>query len=768
MNLSKKIKQFANQFLLPVIVVTFLAASTSAYAAANITIIGNERVDEATITSYINVQGIVKGSKSAIQDSLEKLYASELFLESKIYQKKRDWIVEVKENPVVFEVKFVGNNKIDDDALKNEATLKKRSVFTKSKLQNDIKRINEIYLKSGRFLTKIDPKIIQKERNRIEVIFDIKEGPKAKIDDIYFVGNEAYSDSKLKEEITTQVSKWWKFLSSFDVYDSDRIEFDKEKLRRFYGSKGYADFYAISATAQITPTKDRFYITFLLEEGIKYDIGDITITNDVEKFDEDVLRQHILIKKGKTYNSDLIEKTVEKMVNQMSKQSFAFAHIEPVLTRNQEQKIIDVNFVIKETPPIYINEITITGNTRTIDKVVRRELRVREGDPYNITKINRSKQRLENLGYFEKVEFETNRIDNSDKVNLAVKLKEKKTGELSLGVGYSTVDRLTTNVGIRENNLFGTGQKLGFSVQKSFASFSGEVNYTRPYFLDRNIDVGFDIFKYELSKRNTLVYDQNSDGLTVRGGYAITEYLTHQLRYSLSSQEVSNVDSDVSIAIRNLEGSFVSSGIGHTLLYDKRNNSRQPTSGYYLSFSQDYTGIGGDIKTMKYTGSAGYYIPTFSEEFILKFLARGGLIDGLGQDVRSNYGFYLGGNTFRGFRFAGLGPRYVENGSADGGSAAGGTTYYVGTVEFMFPLGLPKELGINGVLFSDNGTLKGVDQINVGSSQVEDSGSLRSTYGFSLVWTSPMGPIRLDFSKIAKREDYDETQNFRFSFGTNF
>ena len=757
---------FISKISLLLLAIAFCCLSVG--ANAKIKIIGNERIDEESIKSYIDSAAILRGSDAAIQQSLKQLYQSELFLESKIYQEKEDWIIAVKENPIVFAVKFIGNNKIDDDTLATETSLRKRSVFTKSKLQNDLKRINEIYLKSGRFLTKIEPKIVQKERNRIEIIFDIKEGPKAKIDDIYFVGNEAYSDSRLQEEITTQVSKWWKFLSNFDVYDSDRIEFDKEKLRRFYGSKGYADFNTISAVAQIAPTKDRFYITFLVEEGIKYNIGEIEITNHVEKFEEDILQKDVLLKQGNIYNSNLVEKTVEKMVNTMSQKSFAFAHIEPVLTRNIEEKSIDINFVIKETPPIYINDITISGNVRTIDKVIRRELRLREGDPYNVTKINRSKQRLQNLGYFEKVEFETNRIDNTDKVDLNIIIKEKKTGELSLGLGYSTVDRLTTNIGIRENNLFGTGQKLGFNVQKSFASFSGEVNYTKPYFMGRNIDVGFDIFKYELGKRNTLVYDQNSSGLTLRGNYSITEYLTHQLRYALSSQEVSNVDENVSIAIRNLEGSFVSSGFGQTFLYDKRDNRIKPTSGYYISLSQDYAGIGGDIKTIKYTGSAGYYIPTFNEEFVLKFLARGGLIEGLGQDVRSNYGFYLGGNNFRGFRFAGLGPRYVEDGSAKNGSAAGGKVYYVGSVEFLFPLGLPKELGINGILFSDNGTLKGVDPINVKDSAVADSGSIRSSYGISIVWSSPMGPIRLDFSKIARKEEYDETQNFRFSFGTNF
>lgn len=753
--------------------VLFFCAIKLAFAEESlIKIVGNERIDEATIKSYLNISGIFKKNDNAIQESLENLYESDLFSESKIYYKIESGvefvIIEVQENPIIFDIKFVGNKKVDDEALMAEISLKKRDIFTKSKLQSDLKRISEIYLKSGRFLAKIEPKIITKDRNRIEVIFDISEGPKSKIAELYFVGNEAFNDEDLKIEITTKQSKWWKFLSSFDVYDSDRIEFDKEKLRRFYGTKGYADFAVISAVAQISPKKDKFFVNFLLEEGLKYRIGNVNIVNYVDKFDEKTLQEFILVKKGALYNLDLIDKTIEKMVEEMSKKSFAFAHIEPILKRNKEQQIIDIDFVIQETPSIYLNNILITGNTRTLDEVIRRELRVLEGDPYNVTKINRSKQRIENLGYFEKVVFETKRIDNTDKVDLEISVKEKKTGELSLGLGYSTVNRVTTNIGIRENNLYGTGQKLGINLQKSFANFSGEVNYTKPYFLDRNIDVGFDLFSYQLDKRNTLVYDQNSSGLTVRGGYAITEFLTHQLRYSLSTQSVSNVDEDASLAIQNLEGSFVTSGIGQSFLYDKRDNIRAPKSGYYISLSQDYSGIGGDIKTIKHVASAGYYTPTFNENFILKLLATGGSIQGLGQDVRSNYGFFLGGNNFRGFQYAGLGPRYIENGTAKGGSVIGAKNYYVGTVEFMFPLGLPKELGINGILFSDNGTVFGVDPINTKNADIVDTGSIRSSYGLSIAWSSPMGPIRLDFSRVAKKEEFDETQNFRFSFGTNF
>ena len=742
----------------------------SAFATETlIEIKGNERLEESVIISHLDINGLKKNSSKALQDSLKKLYESDLFLESKIYRQNSKIIVEVKENPIVSDVKIIGNKKMEDEALQSELSLKKRVIFTKSKLQSDLKRINEIYLKSGRFLAKIDPKIIQKDQNRIELIFEIFEGPKAKISNIYFVGNAAFSDAQLNDEISTKESKWWKFLSSSDTYDSDRIEFDREKLRRFYGSRGYADFATISAISQIAPTKDNFFVTFLLEEGIKYDVGEVNIINHIPKFDESILKKEILIKNGKVYNSDLIEKTIDKMVEVMSEKSYAFAHIEPVLKRNREEKIIDIDFVIQETPRIYINQIRVFGNTRTLDEVIRRELRFREGDAYNITRINRSKQRLENLGFFEKVTFSTKRIAETDKVDIEIEVKEKKTGELNLGVGYSTVDQLSLNAGIKERNLFGSGRELGFNIQKSFSRLTSEVNYTKPYFLDLPIDVGFDIFKYEMTRRNTLVYDQNSQGITFRGDYSITEFLKHQLHYSYSDQTIGNIDPSASIGIKNLAGNFVNSAVGQTLTYDRRNNRINPTSGYYASASQEYTGVGGDIRTLKHEGSAGYYLPLFSDDYTLKFLARGGAIDGLGQDVRSNYGFFLGGNNFRGFEYAGLGPRVINSsGSAVGGDVVGGKIYYVGTAELRFPLGLPKDLGINGILFSDNGTVKGADYISKSSTSVADSGSLRSSYGLSLAWASPMGPIRLDFSRVAKKEIYDRTQNFRFSFGTNF
>ncbi len=736
----------------------------------NIEIIGLERLDAKTVLSLINTQNLKKNISQAVLESLKKLYESDLFVDVKIYRRLGKVVIEVKENPIIAEVKFVGNNKIDDEALQNEVSLKKRTIFTKAKLQNDLKRINELYIKSGRFLTKIDPKIIAKDQNRIEIIFDINESSKAKIGKIYFIGNTEFSDKELSEEVSTKQSRWWRFLSSSDSYDSDRIEFDKEILRRFYGKNGFADFIVVSSTAQINPQKDKFFISFLVEEGIKYKFGDINIINRINKFDSSTLQKKILPKKGKIYNAELIEKTIDSFVETMSEASFAFADIEPVLRRNREEKIIDIDFVIQETPRIYINQIRIKGNFRTLDEVIRREIRLREGDPYNITKINRSKQRIENLGFFEKVEFQTKRIDAGDKVDLEIEVKEKRTGELTLGIGYSTIDRITGNVGIRENNLFGSGQELGVNVQKSYWRQNFDINYTKPYFMGTNLSAGIDLFRYSMVGRNNLMYDQESNGSVIRGNYSITEFLSHQLRYSLSQTHIGNIANVSQVNLVSLQGTFLSSSVGQTFFYDKRDNRIDPKKGYYLSFSQEYSGAGGDIKYIKNDATTGVYLPIYKNDVILKMSLRGGLIDGIGQGVRSNFGYFLGGNDFRGFNFNGLGPRLKgADGNAKGGPAVGGKIYYVGSAEMRFPLGLPRELGIYGALFSENGVVKSVDKDVVGATYgIADSSLIRSSYGLSLVWSSPMGPIRLDFSKVARKEAYDVTQVFRFSFGTSF
>ena len=758
-------------FLLSVIAISLFYSESTQAKEINyqIEISGNQRLGEDIIKSYLNINKLKNGDLNIINQSLKILYETDLFNKVNIEKEDNKIIIKVTENPIIKDIIFSGNKKIDDDILLDEINLKKRSNFTKSKIESDIKRINNIYIKSGRFLTKIDPQIKQEEQNRITLIFKISENKKAKIKDIQFTGNNNFSNQDLLDEITTKKSKWYKFFSSSDSYDSDRVEFDKEKLRIFYNSKGYADFHVILANAQINKTKDGFFLNFLIEEGIKYNFGKISITNNIKKFDKDLLRKHILTKEGKIYNANLIDNTIDKFTDILSENSYAFTKINPVITRNKQNKTIDLEYVLQETPRIYINEINISGNNRTLEEVIRRELRVREGDPYNISKINRSKQRINNLGFFERVNFKTNRIGNSNKINIEIEVKEKKTGELNFGIGYSSVDRATGNIGIKERNLFGTGQELSINTQKSYSRFNNQLNYTKPWFMGREISVGVDLFNSQLGKLDTLVYDQNSEGISFRAGYAVLEHVNHFIKYSYKDENISNVADSASQTIRNLEGQFVNSSISHSINLDKRDNRFEPSEGYFMRLSQTYAGVGGDIKYFKQEGNANYYIPFIDKKFILKFSGRFGHIDGIGQDVKSNDNFILGGNSFRGFEYAGLGPRAINsNGSAINGDAIGGKTYYVSTTELKFPLGLPKEVGINASLFHEIGTLKSVDNINKENTEIADSGSLRSSYGLSIIWSSPMGPIRLDFSKIAKAEKYDRTENFRFSFGSSF
>jgi outer membrane protein insertion porin family len=737
----------------------------SGNSLAKIIISGNQRVEINNIKSLISDINLESGDISDINQSLKKLYESDLFLDVKIYKKESDIMIDVIENPIILDIKFINNDKIDDEVLQSEISLEKGGFYSKNRLKSDIKRINDIYIKSGRFLSKIDPKIIQKADNRIEIIFDIDEGKKAKIAKISIIGNENFSDQDLLDEITTKQSRWYKIFGTNDSYDSDRVEFDKEMLRRFYTARGYADFEVISAIAQIAPTKDKFFISFLISEGIKYNFGNSKIINNISNFDDKLLEDQINLKEGRVYNAQLVDNIVDKMVKIMSDNGYAFSDINPVLERDKINNIINIKFIINQTPRIYINSINISGNNRTKDEVLRRELRISEGDPYNLTKINRSKQRLQNLGFFENVNFHTNRISN-DQIDINIEITEKKTGELNFGLGYSSVDKLNGNIGIKENNLFGTGQELGINSRISSYSMSNDINYSRPWLFDREIRGGINVFSNEIDSYNSVSYDQQSKGIVLSASYPILEYINHRISYSYQDNEVNDIDS-TSIVIQELLGQYSTSAISHSISLDKRDNSLKPTSGYYISLSQKRSGLGGDIKYFKNEITAGYYIPIYSDIWIVKLLGKYGHIDAIGQDVRINDNFFLGGYNFRGFDYAGIGPR-VKNDDGTYGDAVGGKNYYVGTVELKFPTGLPKEIGIDGSLFLDAGTVRMVDNYIKNKANIVHDASIRASYGLSLTWSSPLGPIRLDFAKILKQEEYDKTEGFRFSFGNNF
>jgi len=729
---------------------------------------GNERIDDSIIINYLKLQKESKYTRQEANESVKALYETGLFKQVNVEYSNGILSVSVEENPLITEIGFEGNKKIDDDVLLSEITLTKRSVFNKNRLNSDVKRILDIYRRSGRFLATVEPKIVEEDNNRVKLVFEIKEGKPAKIRKIYIVGAKAFEEEELRRQLRSRESKLLRFGSS-EIYDPARVEFDKELLRRYYFSRGYPNFEVLSAIGEIDRDSRWFDITFLIDEGEKYKFGDIKITNNIKKVDTEKLEKVVKVKKGKIFNADLLNTSIDNMTNELAKEGFVFVNIRPLTTKNDDLKTVDIDFVIDESPRIYVGKITIIGNSRTYDSVIRREMRLEEGDPFSLAKFNRSIQRIRNLGYFENVEVQQVNGKQPNQMDIIITVQEKKTGEFQFGVGYSTVDGANINVGIKESNLLGLGQNLSLNVMYARYTKNVSLSYGKPYFMGRDLYVGFNVFYRKDEDEYSVDYKETTYGGSVNGIYSITEYLDQKLYYSLFEQKITDVGFDYYDIIR--VGNSLTSAIGQTLYYDRKDSRFDPTKGFSLSWTLEYAGVGGDNDYIKNIVNANVYIPIWPSILTLRIGGRAGAVDGIGEPVDPVDAFYLGGNGFKGFKYGGLGPRArnLVSGDPKDGSAVGGKRYYVADAELRFPLGLPKEYGIYGSFFINAGTLTGVDASEtLNRNRIVDSGSIRSAYGFSVSWRSPMGPISFDFSKVLKKEFYDESQAFTFSFGSSF
>lgn len=758
-----KNKYFINVAL--VVIFCFSALNTSFANASdeinNIVITGNKRIEVQTIKSYLEFSKGQDFSEFDLNKAIKRLYATGLFADISIDRRANELLVNIVENPIINQIVFEGNKRIKDDKLEQEIALEPRSVYTKTKISQDLKRILNLYRKSGRFAVEVTPKIIQLAQNRVDLIFEIQEGKKATIKKINFVGNEFYSSDRLRKVINSSENKWYSFYSGNDTYDPDRVNFDSEVLRKFYTSNGFADFEVKSTVAEITKNKQSFIITFVLDEGVKYHFNEININSSLQDADNDQLREVLAIKKGELFDAGAIEGSIDELTKKLNDFGYAFVDINTSLKHQPKKKLIDINFNISEGPKVYIQRIIISGNVRTLDKVIRREFRIAEGDPYNAAKIRRSQQRIRNLGFFEKVEITSKPSADPDKADLIVEVAERSTGELNFGVGFSTTDGALGNVSVRERNLLGKGQDLRVSFQRSARGGQLDLGFTEPYFLGRDLSAGFDLFNNSFDQQDESSFESQTKGGRLRAGYSVTEHLRHNLFYSLRDIEISNVDDNASTFIKRQEGRNLASIIGHSLVYDKRDIAFNPTSGYLLSLSQSVAGLGGDSQFIKNELRADYHQRLYKKYVILTLATRAGHIFGYGDnDIRINERFFIGENTIRGFDVAGIGPRDRMT-----GDALGGNNYYAVTAEVMFPLGLPEELGVRGALFVDAGSL--FDSDDEGA-DVLDQSSLRLSVGVGFAWDSPFGPIRIDFSNAILKEDFDETETIRFNFGTRF
>jgi outer membrane protein insertion porin family len=773
-----------------------IASSGAAVAQTSQSIVvqGNRRVEAGTIRSYFKPGPGGRLGPAEINEALKALYATGLFSDVRISHSGGSLVVSVVENPVINQVAFEGNKKAKDTQLQAEVQSKARGTLSKPTVQADVQRIIEIYHRSGRFDVTVVPKIIELPNNRVNLVFEIHEGPKTGVKEIRFVGAHAFSWGRLKNVIKTTETNWlYGFLQTTDIYDPDRVEADRDLLRRFYLKYGYADVRILSAVGEYDPAKKGFIVTFTIDEGAQYHVGTVDVISNVHALDPASLRNAVKLSSGNVYNADLVQKSVEAMTIEAAKHGYAFATVRPRGDRNFQKKRINLVFVVEEGIRAYIERINIRGNTRTRDYVIRREFDIGEGDPYNRALIDRAERRLKNLNYFKTVKITNEPGSAPDRVVVNVNVEEKSTGQFSISGGYSTADGFLASVSIADRNLMGRGQFAKASLSYGQYARGFELSFVEPYLFGYRMAGGVDFYARQNLSTNYVSYDTKTIGGNLRLGFALTEELALQPHYSLYQTEInipsqyncypaSNSCTPASLPVRMAanQGPVTTSLIGYTLTYNTLDNVNSPTSGLYATITQDFAGLGGDVNFIRTSAQTRTYYEVLPD-VVGVFKLQGGQVVGWGgKDLRMQDEFFMGPNLVRGFAPSGIGPRDLTSGTTN--DALGGSLFWGSSVEVQTPLFfLPKEIGIKLATYVDAGSLWDYQGPTSGQGQtvlvgLDSFSDIRSSIGVGLIWDSPLGPLRFDLaypltkacSTVGGSEICDRTQIFRFSGGAKF
>ncbi|MEM1035326.1 MAG: outer membrane protein assembly factor BamA [Pseudomonadota bacterium] len=750
-----------------------VAEAQQGEAIRTVIVEGNQRIDDRTVQSYLLVEPGDAFDADRIDLSLKTLFATGLFADASFEKAGPDLIVRVVENPIINRVLFEGNGNLDDDKLREEVQAAPRGIFTAARVQADVQRILELYRQSGRFSATVEPEYKPLEQNRVDLVFVITEGPVTGVRAINFIGNEEFSDRRLRSEVVTKQSRWWRFFSSNDNYDPGRLDFDRELLRQFYQNRGYYDFRVISAVADLTPDREDFYITYTIEEGEQYTFGEVKVETELDKLNEDLLLRIVPFRDGDLFRGDAIEDTIDSLTFAAGIAGYAFVDITPRLEADPDTNKVNVTFAIDEGPRVYVERINIIGNTRTLDRVVRRELRVVEGDAFNRVLLDRSRNRVRALGFFKEVEITERQGSKPDRTIVDMTVEEQPTGELAFSAGFSSVDAFLIDLSVSERNLRGRGQTAVARISASDRQQLVDVRFREPRFLDRNLSAGIDLFSTRSDFLDVSNFETQTIGGGVSFGFPLTENTGLGLRYRLQSDEINVrdlpiiitddgnfVQSSVQIAgagtpddfsddeFRSVEQADVQAGqilvdqcdpryiqrntlcrsertdlasiIGYSFNWDRRNDPIAPTGGFDVSFSQDFAGVGGDVTYLRTEATAATYRGIF-KGVRASVRVSGGFIDPLGDEegVRINNRFFRGGSTFRGFDVAGIGPREVivsldndtgEETLLQSGNSLGGRAYWQTTGELTIPNYLPEEYGIDTALFVEAGSVGFLDE----------------------------------------------------------
>ncbi|WP_454628012.1 outer membrane protein assembly factor BamA [Bradyrhizobium cenepequi] len=732
-----------------------VSAPAAAQTVDAITVEGNRRVEVETIRSYFKPGPGGRLSQADIDDGLKALIETGLFQDVRINPAGGRIVVTVVENPVIGRIAFEGNKKVKDDQLSAEIQSKPRGTFSRPMVQSDAQRIAEIYRRSGRYDVRVNPEIIEQPNNRVDLIFTITEGPKTGVRSIEFIGNSYYSSYRLRDVIKTRESNLLSFLGGADTYDPDRVEADRDLIRRFYLKHGFADVQVVAALTEYDPDKKGFLVTFKIEEGQQYRVASVTYQSSIGTLDANSLSSFSRVSVGSLYNAEALEKSVEEMQIEASRRGYAFAVVRPRGDRNFENHTVSIVFAVDEGPRTYIERINIRGNTRTRDYVIRREFDISEGDAYNRALVDRAERRLKNLDFFKSVKIVTEPGSSSDRVILIVDLEEKSTGDFSVSGGYSTTDGALAEVSISERNFLGRGLFAKASVTYGQYARGYSLSFVEPYLLDYRVALGLDLFQRQQLANSYISYGTETLGFSPRLGFSLREDLALQLRYSIYQQKISlpyqlancnnnpnngllafnpspawvqangeaaatalgatdasglglwcYSDGEASLPVRKelQGGKTITSSLGYSLNYNTLDNNKNPTDGLLVDFKQDFAGVGGDVSYIKTAIDLKYYTPLVAD-IVGLIHAQGGILNQIGNDqLRMLDHFQMGPNLVRGFAPNGIGPRDINPfGTMD---ALGGTKYWGVSAELQMPFWfLPKEVGLKGSIYADAGGL---------------------------------------------------------------
>lgn len=757
---------FIRKFAASTAIIAALGAplvATYAEPVKAISIVGNERVEADTVRTYLPFKEGDNFDPSQTTYLVRSLYATGLFANVEVGQAADGTVtVKVTENPLVNKVVFEGNKEIDSKRLEEIVGLKSRNIYSPAKVQADVQALQGAYRSRGRFTTTVKAQLIQRDQNRVDVVYSIDEGAKTRIASISFVGNSKFDAADLSQVIATKRSTWWRFLSTSDSYDPTRLDVDKDMLRRFYLSRGYADVQITSAVAELTRDRKDFVITYTIFEGPRYDFGTIGVAlkAEAEGLDMNTLSKQVTLKDGELFNAKRVDENTDKLIDSLGSKGFAFLDVKPDYVKHEAERKVDVVFNVTPGPRVYVNRINVEGNSRTRDNVVRREMRLAEGDAYSSEKLKRSRDRLTYLGYFQNVDVTRADTSEPDRIDLDVKVKEQSTGEFNIGAGYSTFDGILATANVTERNFLGKGQQVtvDFAVSQRQQNFN--LGFTEPYFMGQELAAGGDVFNTKTDFQDESGYDTATMGGDVRLGFPLSEFSKNDVKLGYKETSIENVGASASQFVKQETGERSSIALSNNWSYDNRDSSLNPTRGYRIGVGGDYSGFGSDTDYVRLNLNGSYNYQVW-EDWVLTVGGRAGAVEATSGNLPLYEHFMGGGNNLRGFEYGGIGPRDSVTGDALGGK------YMVGhSIDLTFPLGSTlEEMGVKGVLFTDGGYVSDFDRK---SPLIQDSKLYRISAGTGIHWRSPIGPLRVEFGIPVVKSDEDRDQVFSFSVGTRF